>query len=220
MPYLGFFHRFLFSDLWVVLDNVQFVASSRSWHNRDKLKTKDGAKWFTVSVEKCPRETMIKDVRLSADVDWRGDNLNLIEFNYRKAPFFDEIFPYVKSLYGFKCSRLVDFNLKSIEMLMGLFGIKIDSAFASALGAAGKKNGLLIDILKKTGATDYLSGAGARDYLEPALFEAAGINVVWQEFSHPVYPQLYGEFIPYLSSIDLLFNCGIEKSRVILRSIA
>jgi hypothetical protein len=67
-------------------------------------------------------------------------------------------------------------------------------------------------------ADRYLSGVGARAYFEPEPFAAAGIEVLWQNFKHPIYPQLYGEFIPGLSSIDLLFNCGIAKSREVLRS--
>lgn len=217
LPYMGFFHRFLNADRWVILDNVQFVHSNRSWHNRDKIKTADGEKWITVSVQKCSRDTKIKDVLLSKDIDWQRNNLQLIEFNYKKAPFFNEIFPYISELYLYKFDALIDFNLKSIEMLMTLFDIKISSILASTLNPAGKSNYLLVDILKKESATTYLSGVGAKDYYDPKPFQDAGINVIWQDFQHPVYSQLHGEFVPYLSSIDILFNCGIEKSREIIR---
>jgi hypothetical protein len=103
-------------------------------------------------------------------------------------------------------------------MLMGLLDIEIPQVLASTLNTTGKKNELLVDILQKVGATQYLSGVGARAYFEPELYERAGIEVVWQDFLHPAYPQLHGPFIPYLSSIDMLFNCGIEESRKILRS--
>ena len=77
---------------------------------------------------------------------------------------------------------------------------------------------MIVDIMNKLGARAYLSGTGAADYYDPAVYERAGIRVIWQEFVHPVYPQQFGAFIPYLSSIDLLFNCGIEQSRKILRN--
>ena len=76
---------------------------------------------------------------------------------------------------------------------------------------------MLVDLLLKVGATRYVSGVGARVYLEPDLFVKAEIELVWQEFTHPVYPQLHGDPLPYLSSIDLLFNCGVVASRAILR---
>jgi len=219
LPYLGFFHRFLNADLWVILDNVQFLqGSKKSWHNRDKIKTPYGEKWITVAVQKAPIESMIKNIALSNNVAWRTDNLNLLRENYRRAPFFNEVFPHLEALYGFECEKLIDFNLKSIEMLLELFDIEIERKRASSLNPVGKGNELVVDILKKVDATAYLSGVGAKSYYDPKPYEEAGIQVLWQEFKHPVYPQLHGEFIPYLSGIDLLFNCGIEKARKVLRS--
>lgn len=217
LPYLGFFHRLVQSDLYVVLDNVQFLKGSSRWHNRDKIKTPQGVTWITVGVKKALQKTNINEILLDTTVDWRSKNLNLIKENYKNAKHFDEIFLYLKSLYDFECCKLLDFNIKSIITLMELFDIKIEMVTASSLNATGKSNDLLVNILKKTKATKYLSGIGAKAYYDPTPFEAANIEVVWQNFNHPVYPQLYGEFIPYLSSIDLLFNCGIEKSREILR---
>jgi hypothetical protein len=217
LPYLGFFHRLLHADAFVILDTVQFVHSNNSWTHRDKIKTPQGEKWITLSIKKPPRDTAIRDVLLSDAVDWRSDNLNLLQANYKKVPYFREIFSHIEQLYAFKCESMMDFNLKSIEMLMTLFDIKVPMIFASDLDAQGKKNDLLVDILKKTAATHYLSGVGARDYFDPAPFIEANVEVVWQSFTHPIYPQLHGDFVPYLSSIDLLFNCGIEKSREILK---
>ena len=218
LSYLGFFHRLLFADVFVVLDTAQFVdGTSQSWTHRDKIKTSKGEKWLSISVRKAPRDTAIRDILLSDAVDWRAANLNLLRENYREALYFEEIFPHIERLYTFKCEKLMDFNLRSISMLLAIFNIEIPMIFASDLGVQGKKNELLVDILRKVGATRYLSGVGAKNYFDPAPFKGTEIEVVWQKFTHPVYPQLHGEFIPYLSSIDLLFNCGIEKSREILR---
>lgn len=219
LSYLGFFHRFLHADLYVALDTAQFVTNtSRSWQNRDKIKTPQGERWLTVSVEKPSGYAAIKDVLLSERVDWRKDNLNLLSQNYRKAPFYSEIWPEVEALYAVPARRMMDFTLESIKRLNRLFAIDIPVVLASELDPQGKSNELLVDILKKAGATTYLSGLGAKAYYDPRPFDEAGIAVKWQEFRHPVYPQLHGAFIPGLSSIDLLFNCGIEKSRQILRS--
>jgi hypothetical protein len=219
LPYLGFLHRFLHADLWVVLDNVQFVTgTSRSWTNRDIIKTPAGKQWITVAVQKARNLSKINEIRLSTAADWRANNLNLLRENYRKAPFFDEIFPYLRSLYAFEGEMLAEFNIRSVEMLCSLFDISIERTLASSLDPAGKSNELLVDILNKVNATSYLSGVGAKDYFDPKPFSDAGIKVEWQDFKHPVYPQLHGEFVPYLSSIDLLFNCGIAASRTILRS--
>lgn len=218
LPYLGFFQRFLHSDLWVILDNVQFARGSKRWHNRDKIKTPKGEQWITIAVQNHSQDIKISDVLLSKEVDWRTDNINQIKENYRSAPHFKEIFPYIEQLYGFQSERLIDFNLKSIEMLQELFNIQIESIFASTLNPVGSKNELLVDILTKVKATKYLSGLGAKNYFDPEPFRSQKIEVIWQNFQHPLYPQLHGPFKPYLSSIDLLLNCGIEKSREMLRS--
>jgi hypothetical protein len=216
LPYMGFFHRLLYADLYIILDSVQFLRWG--WHHRDKIKTPQGEKWITIDIKKAPRDTKINDILISYDHDWRTKNLNLLYQNYNNALFFDEIFSFLKELYNYQFEKMIDFNIKSIEMLMNLFNIKIETVLASTLNPAGRRNELLVDLLKNVGATHYLSGVGARDYFDPEPFDKANIKVIWQDFKHPVYPQLHGEFIPYLSSIDLLFNCGIEKGREILRS--
>jgi hypothetical protein len=219
LPYLGFFQRFLAADQFIVLDHVQFVTgTSRSWTHRDKIKTPAGVKWLTLSVRKSPMGTPINEIELSDSVDWATDNLNLIKQNYRSAPFFDEVFPFILALYDNPPRLMHDFNLRSIELLMDMLNVRVPWVRSSTLRPAGRSNELLIELLGKVGATHYLSGNGARDYMQPEKFEQAGIEVVWQQFSHPVYPQQFGTFIPYLSSLDVLFNCGIFASRKILRA--
>ncbi|MFA7239057.1 MAG: WbqC family protein [Sulfuricellaceae bacterium] len=220
-PYIGFFHRFLHADLYLVLDHVQFVnGTSRAWTHRDKIKTPKGAQWLTLSVKKTPRDTPINRVELSKSVNWRTDHLRILEANYRNAPFYEEIIPHLRNLYNQSVSFLMEFNLLSIEMLMDLLDVRIPTMLSSEQSPQGAKNELLIDLLQKAGATHYLSGVGARDYLETHRFNDAGIKVVWQNFTHPIYPQLFGEFIPNLSSLDLLFNCGVSGARQVLRSAA
>lgn len=215
LPYLGFFHRLKLADLYVVFDNVQYVRSSRGWTSRDKIKTASGEKWITVGTKKAPRDTIIYDVLLNEEQNWRDQHLNLFRENYKKSKYFDEVFPYLEKLYSFKCERMMDFNLESIKMLMELLDVHCDMVLASDLNTQGKSNNLIVDVMHKVGATRYLSGVGAEDYYDPEVYKAGGIEVIWQDFEHPVYPQQYGEFIPYLSSIDLLLNCGIEESRKI-----
>jgi hypothetical protein len=218
VPYLGFFHRFLHADSYIALDHVQFVHSNRSWTHRDKIKAEQGAKWLTLSVKKSPRDTAINQIELSADTNWRQDNLRLLEQNYRDTPFYDELMPEIERLYGQPFQMLRDFNMASIEMLMDLLDVRIPWVWSSSLDPVGTKNELLVDLLKKASATHYLSGVGARDYFDPLPFAKAGIEVIWQDFTHPVYAQQFGDdFVPYLSTLDVLFNHGITTSREILR---
>jgi hypothetical protein len=216
-PYLGFFHRFLRADLYIALDHIQFVNSSRSWTNRDKIKTAQGANWLTVSVKRAPRDTAINQIELSSNLNWRQDNLRLLEQNYRKAPHYHEVMPEIERLYARPFHLLCDFNMASIELLMDMLNVRIPWVWSSSLDPIGTKNELLVDLLQKVCASHYLSGVGARDYFQLEPFNQAGIEVMWQDFSHPVYTQQFGDFIPYLSALDVLFNQGVTISREILR---
>jgi len=218
VPYLGFFNRFLEADLYVALDHVQFVnGTSCSWTHRDKIKTPAGEKWLTLSVKKAGRNTPINHIELSDTVDWAEKNLRLLKENYLKAPYYAEIMPKVEALYRTPTLLLADFNLQFIDLLMDILDLRIPILLSSNLAPEGRKNELLINLLQKVGATHYLSGVGAKKYMEPELFKRAGLTVVWQDFAQPIYPQQYGDFLPNLSTLDVLFNCGIHGSQKILR---
>lgn len=219
LPWLGFFHRLLKADLYVALDHVQFVSgTSRSWMHRDRIKTAAGPRWLSLSVRKAPLGTPIHDIVLAPGDAWREANLNLIRESYRSAPYFSEIFPRVALLYEAGHERLVDMALASIDLLAELLNVQIQRTLSSGMKPQGAGNAMLVDLIGKADARCYISGQGARAYYDPAPYEEAGIEVHWHEFRHPVYPQLHGNFVPMLSAIDMLFNCGADKSREILRS--
>lgn len=213
LPYLGFFHRLLHVDRFVILDDVQFLR--RGWHHRDKIKTPNGAQWLTLSVRKGPRDQLIKDVRLADDRAWIDTHLNCLRENYRDAPGFSAYFPLVSAIYGADHGRLIDINMAFLDLFFELFELDVKTVFSSDLGAAGSQTTRLVNIVKAVGGGCYLSGTGARAYLDEDQFRRAGIGLSWQEFDHPVYPQLHGEFKPYLSCIDLLFNCGAASKDVL-----
>jgi hypothetical protein len=219
LPYLGFFHRFLRADVYLALDHVQFVQhTSRAWTHRDKIKTRGGAAWLSVSVQKCPLDTAIKDVELSSDRSWRAANLNLLTENYRRAPFYETIFARLDEIYRMPIDRLAAFNMAFIDLVCDWLGIAIERARSSDLAPTDRKSEMIAGLVAAVGGTRYLSGIGARDYHDQAPFERRGIEVVWQDFKHPIYPQQFGEFVPYLSTIDALFNCGPEETIRMLRS--
>ena len=103
-----------------------------------------------------------------------------------------------------------------INSLCDLLDLKIDIVYASQLNVSGSKNELLINLLKSVNASNYLSGDGARAYLEEDMYITNNINLIWQEYTHPIYEQQFDGFIPYLSIIDCLLNCGIEESKKLI----
>lgn len=216
LPYLGFFHRLLLVDQFIVLDDVQFEKGG--WHHRDQVKTRQGTKWLTLSIKKGYFLQQIRNVQLSQpSQSWVDRNLNLIQENYKNSSYFDAYFSQIQDIYRQDHEKLIDINLAFLEFCLQVFEIEVEIIFSSSLQVEGTSNQRLINLLKAVDGTHYLSGIGARDYMEEEMFIEAGIQVEWQQFNHPIYPQLHGDFIPYLSCIDLFFNCG-PKSKEILHS--
>lgn len=215
-PYLGFFDRLLDADAFIVLDDAQFLR--RGWHHRDRIKTRQGPAWLTLSVEKAPREAPINSIRLSPErAAWMEGNLNLLTEHYKSAPCFEAEFPAIEALYRSGAERLIDFNLAVLEHLYDRLDLRVNSVPASRLGVGGARTRRLVDLVRAVEGTHYVTGTGALDYLEPALFADAGIVLEIQALRHPVYPQLHGPFESHLSCFDALLNCG-DRARDVVRS--
>jgi hypothetical protein len=217
VPYLGFFHRLLLVDLFIVLDDVQFLRKGSGWHNRDKIKTKQGTSWLTLSVKKGLMQQKINEVVLNPQKEWIQRNLNLLIENYHAAPYFDEYFPKIRDIYQIDFVRMVDLNLAFLQFFFEIFDIHVDVLVSSNINVSGQGSQRLVNLVKAVDCTHYLTGTGSRSYLEEQLFIDNGIVVEWQNFCHPIYPQLHSPFIPSLSCLDVLFNCG-SGAKEVLRS--
>lgn len=206
-PWLGFFERWAASDLYVVLDDVQFLR--RGWHHRDRIKTTSGPQWLTIPVlKKGKYEQRINETRLDNSNGWRRKHLAAIRTAYGKCPFFGVVFPELKRIYDRDHDRLMDFNLDLLRLLGGHMGIATPLALASDHPSGKTSTARLVELTGLHMGTTYLTGTGARDYLDEDLFQAQGMRVQWQEFEHPVYDQPHGAFEPGLSVIDYLMNVG------------
>lgn len=216
LPWLGYFYKIAKSDIFVLLDNVQYTKNS--FINRNMIKTPQGPKWLTVPVKTKGRfGQLIKDVEINNTVDWRKNHLHTLETNYRKARFFEMIIQDLKTIYYIdNCDNLCEFNIRLLKWILSLLKLDKRIVRASELDVEGKSTKLLIDIVKAVGGNVYLSGFGGAKYQDEELFKQSGIELQYYEFKHPVYSQLWSDFIPNLSIIDLLFNYGPTSLDIIL----
>jgi hypothetical protein len=157
----------------------------------------------------------IDQVTMNTGVDWRHKHAQALLTNYGRASHFATYRPFFDDLYGRSWERLCDLNVYAIRGLAELLGIRKETPVASAWTLRDDPTGRLVDICERTGADTYLSGAGGQNYLDLTQFDAAGIRVVFQAFEHPTYPQRFGPFEPFMSVVDLLFNCGGESLEII-----
>lgn len=208
IPWKGFFDLLGRTDVYVMLDRAQYAK--RHWHNRNRITTADGSKWLTIPVATKSRfEQSIDEVFFAES--WAEKHWRSIEFAYRRAPFFASEAPALKALYekADRLERLTDVNELFLRALANRLGITTRIVRDDGFDPQGRRTERLIDICKKIGATRYLSGPSARDYLDEAPFRAAGIAVEWMEYGpYPVYPQSGPTFDPFVSSIDLMFALG------------
>ncbi|MGR9073096.1 MAG: WbqC family protein [Gammaproteobacteria bacterium] len=215
-PYLGFFHRLLMSDRLILLDDVQFIR--RGWHHRDRIKSRNGPAWLTLSLKKDHYHQQIRHMRLSDNPEWIDKSLNLLAECYRQAPYFDELFPRIEAVYRYGFTRMIEFNRELLELAFEYFDINIPVDYASRYSIKSAGSQRLLELVRSVDGTSYLTGTGSKNYLDEQLFTTQGVKVTWQQFNHPVYPQLYGEFVPMLSCFDVMFNCGGGASAVLRSS--
>ncbi|MHC4605429.1 MAG: WbqC family protein [Planctomycetota bacterium] len=219
LPYPGFFEKIARADLFVLVDNVQFVKRGPfGWIHRNRIKTGSKWDWLTVPVlTKGKFSQTIRETRINSRAPWARKHWRTIEWNYRKAPHFARYAGDLKAVYDREWEWLWELNLELIRLILRWLEIPTPVKIASDQGIEGKAGDLVLDICRKTGADAYLSGVHGRDYLDEASFREAGIRLDFQDFDPFTYPQTPPEpFLPNLASIDLVLNCGPDSRRLLL----
>lgn len=213
LPWLGYFDKIDRSDIFVFLDNVQFKKNE--WQNRNKIKTAQNWQWLSVPViHKFTQK--ICEVEINNTVQWGKKHLNALITNYSKAPFFAEYAAFFGQTYAQEWKNLVEINIHLIKYLAKALGISNKKfVTASSCNSREGRTERLVDICQQLGGDVYLSGRDGANYLDLDEFKREGIEVIFQNYEHPHYPQLFGDFEPYMSVVDLLFNCGSESLSIL-----
>lgn len=208
LPWIPFVEKGLRSDVYVLLDHVQFEKNSAQ--NRNRIKTSQGELWLTVPVSRSLK-TVINDVTIPPSAKgWNIKHRQSIEQSYGKAPFFKQVADIVFPFFESPWEKLVDLNLAIDRAFLSMAGFTGRIVRSSEMNIAGASSDLILSICRELGAATYLSGIAGRDYLDLAAFEASGIQVLFQQYRHGEYPQRFPKvgFLPGLSALDLFMNVG------------
>lgn len=218
LPWLGFFDQMSRADVFVYYDDVQY--DKHGWRNRNRIKSSLGeSRWLTVPVFHTGlSKPKICEVEIQNDRPWGHKHIETIRQNYSKAPYFRVYFEELREILSRKWEKLVDLDIALCEVMCRWLGLERKTLRASELGIEGDRSGRLVNICRLLKAEKYLSGDSAQEYLDVPLFQARKIDVEWQKYTHPVYPQLYGGFVSHLSTLDLLMNLG-DESLSVLRKV-
>ena len=220
LPWLGWFDLADQADLLILLDTVQF--DKRSWQQRNRIRTAKGLEYVSVPVKSAGRfDQVIADVEL-ADPAFGTRLLRTLRANYARAPHFAPVMAELETaLPGLVATgSLAALNEGLIRLLAGWLGIDTPIRRASAIGAGGTRGEHLALLCKAVGASDYLSTAGAEEYLreDAAHFARRGITVHLHEYDHPEYTQLHAPFLPYACALDLVMMEGRGAGAVMRRA--
>ena len=219
-PWLGYFNKIVHADVFIILDNVQFQKTGGNWSNRVQIVVNGKAGWMTIPVDRTYHGVRLVREMLIDHGPWRSKLTHTLRHNYKRAPYFETVFPVLTELINNPADRLAEYNLTAIRALTE--ALRLDSAkilVGSSLKVNGKATELLIAMVKAVGGTAYFCGGRAGGYQEDETFGAEGVNLIYQDFQHPVYPQGNSTvFIPGLSIIDTLMQCGFPQTRQLIMS--
>jgi hypothetical protein len=218
LPWLGFFDRVAKSDLLIVLDDVGMDRNSKTkYANRNRVRTPAGSIWLTVPLLKTGRDAPLNSIEIDNTQRWQEKHWRSIEANYARAACFAQFAELLRPFYSKPRKLLSDLDDEIMRALFAALGIRTPWRRSSSVEHEGAGTELILNLCRSAGATRYISGPFGRGYLDRQAFAAADIQLVFHDYPHPKYPQVFAGFEPYMSVIDLLFNHG-EKSLTILRS--
>ncbi len=214
-PWVGFLEQLRLADVLVVYDDVQF--SKGSFANRVQAKTGNGSRWLTVPLRELRLGQRIVDVQIDEQKDWRTSHRGTLHQAYSKAPFFQEMMKLFDDVVQAPVTSVGELSFRTTRALMCHFALNpslriLHSADMKITGGGSQR---VLDIVREVEGTEYITGHGARGYLDHAAFEKAGVMVSYMHYRCLPYPQLHGPFTPYVSSLDLIANCGAAGSQYI-----
>lgn len=207
IPWKGYFDVIGLVDEFIFFDEVQYTKND--WRNRNKVKTPAGSQWITIPVYQKSLHQKISETRVS-NHNWGKKNWNMLTANYGRAPHFKMFASVFEELYQSLTTPLLsEINQAFIKSICNLLSIETKISNSSDYQLSGDPTEKLVSLCKQAGATCYLSGPAAKNYLKMNLFEEEHIGLEWMNYeNYPEYPQLYPPFVHGVSIVDLLFNTG------------
>tara|TARA_R110002012_G_C11663069_1_gene612416 strand:- start:592 stop:1278 length:687 start_codon:yes stop_codon:yes gene_type:complete len=210
-PWIGIFEQMLLADVFVHYDDVQY-PQGRSFISRVKIAKSPDTMWLTVPIKKQDKVN-ISQTTIDYSQSWQAKHLKSFAHFYAKAPFREDALQLVEDVFRFKDADLASLNIRAVEAVAKYFSIKTKTLRSSSLAALGASSDRLINIVKATGGSQYVTGHGAKKYLHHEQLEENGISVEYMNYENKAYPQWDNTFISHMSILDLIAykgHSGIE----------
>lgn len=215
LPWLGYFHKVSLCEKFVYFEHVPH--SKKDFTTRNKIKTSQGEMWLTVPVSK-NNSNLICDLKIDNNMSWKRVHIKSIENCYKRSTFFKDYFKDLENFYSKNYKNFSDMNFELTQLLFDFLGMKVDMIRSKDLNIHGTKNEGIFELMEILNAKQLVFGPNARDYIVEEDYKMRGIKYYFQEYNHPEYLQRFGDFLPYMSVLDLLFNCGSKSLEIIKKN--
>ncbi len=230
LPWLGYFEQIACADHFVLLDDVQYTH--QDWRNRNRIKTASGPVWLTVPIRRRNHRALISEIVINYEKDWVARHLKTIRQNYGKCRYSQPLFSELEAVYRCRYQQLVELDVHLTKLLCQYLQIDTPISLSSQIPRIGDasevdpagprlapdKNLRLIEICRHFSVNLFYEGASGASYIDIERFQRHDITVVFQNYRHPTYPQRHGEFLPYMSVVDLIMNTGPEAGQILRSS--
>jgi hypothetical protein len=207
-PWVGLFEQIQAADIYVHYVDVHF--SKGSFTNRVQVKTVTGTRWLTVPLQDIRLGTEIRETRINYRQEWQRKHLGTLKQSYARGRFADDMIALVQTVYNHRDETIAGLAIRSMESVCAYFGLDREKKFlqSSELVVEGSGSRRVLEIVRRLQGTVYVTGHGARNYLDHEAFEDAGVQVRYMDYKKIPYPQMHGEFTPYVTILDLIANAG------------
>lgn len=218
LPWLGFFDQVNRCDLFIIYDDLDYTK--RDWRNRNRIKTPDGPRWLTVPVRHCKiaEHKKINEIEIHNIEKWQQKHWKTLWMNYAQAPFFPLYRDFFHEVFFTPWKYLADLNRTLIDYFIGQLSIKtrviyssdaaIERDYKKEYGSHADPTCRIVYLCRRFGASEFLEGDAGANYIRMDQLKSEAVNLRYHRYIHPTYRQQFGDFVPYLSIIDLLFNHG------------
>jgi len=207
-PWIGVFEQIKLADVYVHYDDVQY-PQGRSFMNRVQIKAENGQQWMTVPIIGSGMQNINEKI-IDDGQNWSHKHRESFRHNYSAAPYVKDAIEIMDDVFSRKHTKISDLNIYALEKISAYFSLKTEFIKSSELRVKSSSTERLIEICNHFAVKKYITGMGAKNYINYNLFEDAGIKLHYMDYKKLPYNQLYGDFIPYVSILDLIANCGKE----------
>jgi hypothetical protein len=215
-PWVGLLEQVRLADVFVHYDDVQF--SKGSFTNRVQIKQTDGSTaWMTVPLRNLKLGQRIDEVTIQDPKIWVPKHMAMLRGSFAQAPYAQDALSLAEHVLTQPYDTIAELARASLLALTDYFGLTRTTRFVdcTSLSIEGASSQRVLDVVKALGGSCYITGHGARNYLDHQLFEQSGVSVQYMQYRCISYQQLYGDFTPYVTALDLVANCGPEGVSVI-----